>query len=184
MGATKIPRRPTQRVEGLKKEEMDCLTWYVLFGDSIEECFARFVAPQFKDNPRLLKEYAKQFMAGANVKDYVAAYKEELEVLLRDRERVSEIKKDDESDDDFKARMKRISVDKVMGKIAGMVDNIDDAESLLDTIKAMKDTGWFDGSSQNVPPRRYLPESCIRCKYKCFVDEHIKSGDIEEVAEK
>lgn len=184
MGATKIPRRPIQRVEGLKKEEMDCLTWYVLFGDSIEECYARFVVPQFKDNPKLLKEYAKQFMAASNVKDYLSAYKEELEVLFRERERIAEIKKDDESEEDFKARRKRESVEKVMAKIAGLVDEVSDAETLLDAIKAMKDTGYFENAVQNIPPRRYLPESCMLCKYKCFVDEHVKSGDIEEIAEK
>lgn len=185
MATIKIPRRPQKAIDGLKKEEMDCLNWYVIFGDPLEECYARFVVPQFKDNPKLLREYAKQFAAGAQVKEYIAAYKEELDSVGVEKQRVvaSARKKADESDEDYSTRRKRESVEKVMAKIADMVDDIGDAETLLDTVKAMKDTGYFENAVVASPPGRYLPISCNQCEYKAFIDKHVKSGDIEQTPE-
>lgn len=160
---------------------MDCLNWHILFGDPIESCYASFVVPQLRDNPKLLREYAKQFMASSSAKNYVAAYKDECAALFMDKGRT--VRKTQESDEDFNTRRKRESVEKVMVKITDMVDHIEDAETLLDTIKAMKDTGYFDSSVKTLPPGRYLPVCCIECEYKKFVDKHVKTGDIEEVKE-
>lgn len=180
MATIKIPRRPQKNADGLKKEEMDCLNWHVLFGDPIEECYARFVVPQFRDNPKLMREYAKQFMASSAAKNYLSAYRDELAAMFREREAAHTAKSDD-GDEDLNARRKRKSVEKIMARVAEMVDEISDAESLLDTIKAMKDTGYFDEATKVRPPGRWLPLTCMECELKQFVDKHVKSGDIEYV---
>lgn len=59
-----------------------------------------------------------------------------------------------------------------------------DADTIKTIVDVFKKAGLLkDEVDQTEAPRRYLPETCNLCRFKNFVEEHIKAGDIEEYEE-
>lgn len=108
---------------------------------------------------------------------FMDAYKETIKGVLGGKKTVVkgvEIS-DDRIDDAFKTFIKQA------------LENIEDGKEIdNDTFKLLmelfKKLGRFKDEEQQVEaPRRYLPERCSTCKYKQFIDENVRLGNIEEV---
>lgn len=68
---------------------------------------------------------------------------------------------------------KAVAVRKVVDWVVKNVDNIDALEHPEELIKVMNRLGMFgDEEVQEEKPRRYLPESCVECRYKKFIEEN------------
>lgn len=164
--SNKIPLRPQTGNFRLKKEEMDCITWFVLSGCSKLEAFLLFVHPELRNSPKVAKEYANEFFASPTVISYQIAYNNTLE----GREEAVDTSWDVDPNRTLERFRQRVL--STMNDASGLED-MEAAAKLGDRL------GMFDNEeSKAQPPQRYLAETCGRCRYRIFVEEQIKKGNI------
>lgn len=160
-----FPLRPKTGNFRLKKEEMDCITWFVLSGCSKLEAFLLFVHPELRNSPKVAKEYANEFFASPMVISYQIAYNNTLQGRDEDL---------DTSNLDPNQTLERFR--------QRVLSSMNDASGLEDMEAAAKlgdRLGMFDDEeSKALPPQRYLAETCGRCRYRIFVEEQKKKGNI------
>lgn len=165
-----VPLRPKSGNFRLKKEEMDCITWFVLSGCSKLEAFLLFVHPELRNSPKVAKEYANEFFASPTVISYQIAYNNTLEGRETDIDTL-------DVDPNRTLERFRQRVLSTMNDASGLED-METAAKLGDRL------GLFDNEeSKAQPPQRYLAETCSKCMYKTLVDEEIKKGNIIVVDE-
>ena len=132
-----------------------------------------FVRPDLKLNPKYLTKEANQFFASVDARNFIRAYRDTLLGANSNEEAES-----DEEDDREKRAGKAVQkfTDRVVEKMSGDIDSIDE----MDAIAKLADRVGVLAEKEEVieKPRRYLPETCGACRYKQFVEEHIKTGDI------
>lgn len=161
----RVPLRPNKGNFRLKKEEMDCITWFVLSSCSKLEAFLLFVHPELRNSPKVAKEYANEFFAHPTVQSYMIAYNNTLEGREANPEDVSL----DQNDTLERFRQRVLTT---MNEASGLED-MEAAAKLGDRL------GMFDNEeSKAQPPQRYLAETCGRCRYRIFVEEEKKKGNI------
>lgn len=166
-----IPIRPRNRKFRMEAKEMDCLTWYVLSGCKKEDAFGMFVKPDLVMNKKMLKEVAMQFFASADARDYISAYRATLEGRDVEQAELSD-------DDKEKRKVKAVQnfTDKVVDKMNGDLETVEEMDAVAKLADRVGVLG--DGEDVQESPRRYLPETCSACRYKQFVEENIKKGNI------
>lgn len=160
-----VPLRPKSGNFRLKKEEMDCITWFVLSGCSKLEAFLLFVHPELRSSPKVAKEYANEFFASPMVQSYMIAYNNTLEGRDVDI---------DTSNIDPTRTLERFRQ-----RVLSTMNDASGLEEMESAAKLGDRLGMFDNEeSKALPPRRYLAETCGRCKYRIFVEENIRKGKI------
>lgn len=159
-----IPMRADSPVR-LSESEKDCIAWCVLSGCSRNEAFAIFCRPELKDSRIVLEKVSAQFFGSADVISYMESYRSTVNKALtsQNTEKVF-------SADEMKSRKER-AMQKLMNYVIEQSNNIDNVENKEDIIKFADKLGLL-GSEEEVAetPRRYLPETCSRCRYKAFVE--------------
>lgn len=163
-----IPMRPKQGSFGLRPEEMDGLSYYVLSGCPRDIAFLKFIRPDFIGSKAAaaVKAAVTQFFAMKEVKDYIEAYKKTLNDVLNPTPTGAEKAGTLE---ERKARAKTKLVEFAMD-LAEDIEQASDPEFVL---KMADKAGLLDMDEQvEEQPRRYLPESCSSCRYRAFCEEN------------
>lgn len=169
-----IPLRPLNRRFRMDAKDMDCLVWYVISGCKKEEAYGLFVRPDIKaTSPSQLKIYSSQFFSSKDARDFISAYRDTLDGANKPK---GETTADDR--EKRKATAVQSFTDKVVEK---MHENLETVEE-MDAVAKLADRVGVLGDGEEVveQPRRYLPETCSACRYKLFVEENIKKGNIED----
>lgn len=162
---SRVPLRPNKGNFRLKKEEMDCISWFVLSGCSKTEAFLLFVHPELRNSPRVAKEYANEFFASPMVVSYQIAYNSTLEG------REANIDTSDVDPDNVLERFRQ--------RVLSQLNDANGIEAMESAAKLGDRLGLFDNEeSKALPPQRILTETCFHCKYRIFVEEGLKKGDI------
>ena len=160
-----VPLRPKSGNFRLKKEEMDCITWFVLSGCTKLEAFLLFVHPELRSSPRVAKEYANEFFASPMVQSYMIAYNNTLEGR--------------EEDVDISDLDPNKTLERFRQRVLSTLNDASGLEAMEAAAKLGDRLGMFgDEESKAEPPQRYLTETCGRCRYRIFVEENIKKGNI------
>lgn len=173
-----IPLRPSNYDKSIKKIDADTLTYSVLFGVSNNDAYLRF-HPEFTSGLGVInqagKAEARQFFQYAKHREYIDAYKTELEQYLSGKRNE---RKSIEIGEERKDRALKSLLNQAMSLVEGGI-GLD-----ADTIKVCSDIfnklGLIKVEEQKIEPaRRYLPVRCIsECSYRRFVENHIGNGDI------
>lgn len=169
-----IPLRPKGTYSQLTDNEQDALTWLVLSGRKRLDVFIEFVRPDLDKSPTA-KTYCEQFFAVADTRNYLKDYEETIKDFLTPKKKervegVSREKKAEEALNTFKDNV----IDAVNEPNA-------DVETLKDQAQLLKGIGMLkEEEITQAPPQRYLPERCVACEYKKFIDEQVSLGNIIE----
>lgn len=170
MAKMMLPMRPKGNYTQLKDEDMDCLTWHVISGRKLIDCFLTFVRPDLK-NSKGAKQWYEQFAAYAEVRNYIKDYTETLLDYFASLNNTKAEEDDDETKNTFRQNVK----ESVNQKGITDVEVLSAQATLLNKIGLLKDE-----EEVQVSPQRYLPERCGECRYKKFIDEQIREGNIIE----
>ncbi len=169
MAKSIIPLRPEGFSSSLKQAQQSALTWYVLSGCSRNEAFITFARPDMADkmSKAAVDDYAKQFFATKEAKDYIEAYRKTLDDFLHPAAKPTSTHT--ASLEERKAKAKT----KAMEFAMSLAENIEQAEDPETVLKLMDKVGLLDGDEEvEEQPRRYLPVSCSGCEYRKFVEEN------------
>ena len=174
MGKALIPLRPKGTYSQLTDNECDCLTWLVLSGRSRLDCFIEFVRPDLTDSPSA-KKYCEQFFAVADTRNYLKDYEEAIKEFLtpKKKERTESISREKRAESALESF--KDNVIDALEEDATDVDILKDKAQLAKTVGLLKEE-----EMTQAPPQRYLPERCLTCAYKQFIDEQVELGNIIE----
>lgn len=170
--ASKLPLRPKNKRYDLTEAELRALRNVVAFGEDKKDMYTAFVRPDLVTSPALLKKYSDQFFAQTDTRNFMADYGKLLDGVREEAEASAEPKTREER----KAQAVDKFTDKVVDKMSGVLDSVEE----MDAIAKLADrVGVLSEKEERVEAcRRYLPESCNRCRYKEFVEENVKLGNI------
>lgn len=181
MAEHNIPLRPKNYdASKVKKQDADCLTYVAIMNCKNEDAFKLWHPEYLTPEGRLNvagKNACKQYFSYARHREYLDDMRATLEEYCKGLSTpkvvvdVSENRKD-------KAVSKLIS-----DCLDAINDNSSlDPETLKDFVTMAKALGVLKEEQEQIEaPRRYLPERCSTCKYKQFIDENVRLGNIEEV---
>lgn len=177
--AEMIPTRPNgYDYKGIKKADCDCLTAAVLLEIKNEDAFIKW-HPEYLNAKGGISEHGKsvsvQFFNAPKHKEYTKAFKATIEDFCKGKGGVS-------ASEPIEKRKDKAVSKLVSDCLDAINDNKDlDPEVLKDFVTMAKALGVLkDEQEQMEIPRRYLPERCSSCKYKQFIDENVKLGNIIE----
>lgn len=170
MAKQNIPLRPDGEYKQLSDDERDCLTWMVLTGRSKIECFTTFVRPDLK-NTKSATQWADQFFAVADVRNYIKAYEQTLKEYFNPKKKT----RDRDAEAEEALTTFRDNVINAVNK-----SDITDVETLADQATLLNRIGMLkDEEEAQVGPIRYLPQACNdSCVYRLFCEKGIQNGDI------
>lgn len=170
MGKMMIPMRPKGKYIQLDENAMDCLTWHVISGRKLIDCFIAFVRPDLKGS-KGAKQWYDQFVAYADVRNYIKDYTETLLDYFSSLNNTKQEEDDDETKNTFRQNVK----ESVNQRGITDVEVLSAQATLLNKIGLLKEE-----DEVQMAPQRYLPERCNSCSYKQFIDEQVKEGNIIE----
>lgn len=171
MTRKKIPMRPVGTYK-LKEEEMDALTYRVISGCADVVAFRLFVNRDLVLSQGALAMRTRQFFADKEARRYMEDYQETLDCFFG--EKLPEATTEEE-----KNRRFSLGIEKLKNYAVQMANNIDSADEPEEVIKFWKSLGLLkDDAEGEEAPRRYLPERCGDCVYRCFVEGAVEKGDI------
>lgn len=171
MAKKKIPMRPAGTYK-LKEEEMDALTYRIISGCADVVAFRLFVNRDLALSAGALAMRTRQFFADKEVRRYMEDYQETLDCFFG--ESLPEATTAEEMD-----RRYILGIEKMKAYAVKMANDIDSAEEPEEVIKFWKQLGLLKDDSESVEqPRRYLPERCGECVYRCFVEGAVEKGDV------
>ncbi len=177
-----IPQRAKNEKEfpQLKKLDKQIIAYKVLMGVSNQDAF-RLFHPEYLDGNGRLNAAGVQdckffFNYGKN-REYIEAYTATVEDFLKGNKRNStaEIAIDEgRKDKALKA---------LLNRAMSLVEDNDalDPDTLKTLTEIFKKTGILKEEVEvQEKPRRYLPSTCADCRYKQFIDEQVRLGNIVE----
>lgn len=175
MAKLKIPLRPNTRTNyELNEDEMDCIVWTIISNRERIDTWMMFVLPEAKNQIKSKrKEACDAWWSQPNVKQFIKDYRQALEDANNPQKKVV---RDKEKEADDALNTFRDNVIKAVN-----TEGITDVETLADQATLLNRIGMLkDEEEVQVGPIRYLPTRCDECRYKKFIDEQIKLGNIVE----
>lgn len=174
MAKALIPLRPKGEYAQLTEVEKDALTWLVLSKRNRVEVFVEFVRPDLEKSPQA-KNYCEQFFAVADTRNYLKDYEETIKEFLtpKKKERTESISREKRAESALETF--KDNVIEALEEDATDVDILKDKAQLAKTVGLLKEE-----EMTQEPARRYLPERCVSCAYKQFIDEQVELGNIVE----
>lgn len=175
MAKLKIPLRPnTKKNYELPEEHMDCIVWTIISNRPRIETWIMFVAPEAQKQIKAKREEAcEAWWSQPNVKQFVKDYRQALDEANNPQKKVLR-DKEKEADDALNTFR-----DNVINAVN--TEGITDVETLADQATLLNRIGMLkDEEEVQVAAQRYLPERCVECRYKKFIDEQIELGNIVE----
>jgi hypothetical protein len=163
----KIPYKPSKKFPDLTKEQCDCLSYYYFSSCKQSEAFKLFIKPDTELGQRAMRAISsKELFDSSTAKKYLKALDDEVTVFLEPYKA--------KATNDEERKMNRLKrIDAMREKALGIIEkNLDDPEEAMDAVKILcKEFIDDENDNVNVPPQRYLPDSCNSCRYKVFCDE-------------
>lgn len=173
-----IPNRPIPDESKIPASDKDMIAYMVAFNIPNQKAFALW-HPEFLDSSGKLNKTGRaactQFFNYSKNREYADAYKRTLAEFL---ERKDNSALDDEIE--INESTKKARVQDMLGRLIKMAKaNPDDPDLVKLEGEIYKKIGWFDESTEaQEAPRRYLPERCSACAYRCFVESNVEGGKI------
>lgn len=174
-----IPRRPQCIESRLTVLEKNCIEYAAAFSAKNEEAFLLFHPEYITSDGKLSNEgkrRCKDFFSYSKNKEYRDAYTAYLKAFLNGDKGKGEthLIEVDESRKDK-------ALKSLLNQAMSMVESGDTLEP--DTLKVLteifKKLGILkDEVEEQEAPRRYLPERCSACTYRCFVESNVEGGKI------
>lgn len=173
-----IPNRPNPDTSKIPASDKDLLSYAIAFSIPNQKAFALW-HPEFLDSSGKLNKTGRaactQFFNYAKNREYVDAYKRTLAEFLERKDSNVSIDaelSEDRIDNAYKNLLRLAIEDLERGHV---VDN--DTYKLY--MELFKKLGRFkDDVEEQEAPRRYLPERCSACTYRCFVESNVEGGKI------
>lgn len=175
MARSIIPLRPKDFTSPLSQAEQSCLTWFVLSGCTRKEAFVTFARPDMLNSKAkaAIDEFVKQFFAGKEAKEYLAAYEQTIVDFITPKKKEAPAV-DPATVEEKKSR----SLTKLVEYVLSESENIDQAEDPKAILDYANKIGIFDmGEKIEELPRRYLPVTCGECEYRKFVEENCERDE-------
>lgn len=174
-----IPRRPQCIESKLTVLDKNCIEYAAAFSAKNEEAFLLF-HPEFITSDGKLsnegKRRCKDFFSYSKNKEYRDAYTAYLKEFLSKKEQP----KSETSAiiDDARKDNARVAL---YNKVIKLIEGDEDLDP--DTLKIAVDMAKklsivADDVVEQESPRRYLPERCSSCSYRCFVESNVEGGKI------
>lgn len=175
--AKKIPIRPDSHANyNLTDDEMDCISWVILSGRNRKDVWVKFVMPNIKDlHKNRIQEESDEWWKQANVKRYIAEYNQTLEEYFSPQSKRNVARDREKEAEEALITFRDNVISAVNNPDVTDVETLTDQATLLNRIGMLKEE-----EEVQVAPVRYLPVSCSTCRYKQFIDEQIKEGNIVE----
>lgn len=171
MARKKIPMRPVGEFK-LKEEEKDALTYHIISGCDRVTAFSLFLNQNLALSRNALVMRAQQFFSDREARRYMEEYQQTLDCFFG--EKLPEATTSEEKD-----RRLMMAKEKMKEYAINMANGINSAEEPDGVIKFWKDLGLLKDETEEVEqPRRYLPERCGECVYRCFVEGAVEKGDM------
>lgn len=167
----RIPTRPTDTsvCKGLKEEERNMLSYYVLFGCTKEYAFERFMLFEYKMSKVAITKQSNQFFASKEAQAYLKAYRDTIDKFVAGESQPTQVVDTEQNASDRNKKRKLAAAQKIIDYVikgASEIDMMDDPETF---VKLADKVGLFDDFEQAVEsPRRYLPETCGSCRFFQF----------------
>lgn len=177
MAKIKIPLRPNSKTKyELSNDEMDCIVWNIVFNQSRIDCWMRFVCPEAETQIKAKREAScEAWWSGEQVRKFIKDYNKTLDEIFNPSTKKT---KENNVELDPKAVTRKLSQKAL--KVADESD-INTVEDVVNVTDALKPFGYLKEQEEiQVAPIRYLPTRCDECRYKKFIDEQIKEGNIIE----
>ena len=159
------------------KAEKDMMSYAVLYGCSNSAAYALFNRHLLDKNGKLNKagqSECRMFFSHPNNIAYMDAMRAHLEALTKGTVKTL-------SADAINDSRKDNALKSLLNQAMSLVEKGEDldAESLKTISEIFKKLGILkDEVEEQEAPRRYLPERCGACAYRCFVESHVDSGEI------
>lgn len=174
-----LPNRPIPDTSKIPASDKDMLSYAIAFAIPNQKAFALW-HPEFLDSSGKLNKTGRaactQFFNYSKNREYADAYKRTLTEFLSKKERP----KSEASaiiDDARKDNARVALYNKVIRLIEG--DDELDPETLKIAVDMAKKLSIVaDDVVEQESPRRYLPERCSSCSYRCFVESNVEGGKI------
>ena len=135
--------------------------------------------PELSGTPNLLKRKTDEFFMSSDAVGFITEYRAfleaETEVKVVAPEKTTAFSSED------REKRKRRALELLADDLVDQIYALRDGDGGVDreTILKMVDRiGWLgDEEVKPEEPRRYLPESCSRCRYKLWIEENCDSTD-------
>lgn len=180
-----LPTRPIpDDFTTIKAADKDCLAYALIMGAPNDKAFLLF-HPEFSDEQGKLtkvgRTQSRQFFAYAKNREFQDALRHTIEKQLGGKAKLSV----DDSTEISESR-KDEALKMLFNKALQVVESGGelDPDTLKVTTEIFRKLGILKEDVEvQEAPRRYLPERCSSCRYKQFIDEQVRLGNIEETAE-
>lgn len=179
MAKKRLPIKPntTTRYSFNEKEKL-ALCCYCMFECSKQTAFS-LAHPELSGTPNLLKRKTDEFFMSSDAVGFITEYRAFLEAETEVKVVAPEktIAFSNEDREERKRRALELLADDLVDQIYALRDG--DGGVDRETILKMVDRiGWLGDEEVKIEePRRYLPESCSRCRYKLWIEENCDSTD-------
>lgn len=172
----KLPLQPKYKKYDLTEAEKKAIRNVVVFGEDKKEMYKVFVRPDLVTAPAVLKKYSDDFYNRSETRDFIRDYTKMLEGVQEEAEQrgvpLSREQRKAQANESFD------------DKVIDLEQKVDSIESAVAWATLANKSGVRKDEEEKVEsPRRYLPERCSECKYKVFVEENIKKGNIVDDGE-
>lgn len=176
-----LPNRPIPDDSRIPAADKDLLSYAIAFAIPNQKAFALW-HPEFLDSSGKLNKTGRaactQFFTYSKNREYADSYAAYLKEFLSGDKEKSEVHliEVDESRKDK-------ALKSLLNQAMSMVESGDtlDPDTLKVLTEIFKKLGILkDEVEVQEAPRRYLPERCSSCRYKQFIDEQVRLGNIEE----
>lgn len=183
MAKKRLPINPnTSTRYSFSDKEKLALCCYCMFECSKPVAFA-LAHPEISGTPNIMKRKTDEFFMSSETVGFITEYNAFLESLnhpvAEEVEEKKPIKAKYTAEEREKMRLEALDVlaDDLVKQILALRDggeNID-RETIL---KMVDRIGWLkEDEVREEEPRRYLPESCSRCRYKIWIEENCDSTE-------
>lgn len=174
-----IPNRPIPDESKIPAADKDMLSYSIAFAVPNQKAFALW-HPEFLDSSGKLNKTGRaactQFFNYSKNREYADSYATYLKEFLSGDKEKSEthLIEVDESRKDK-------ALKSLLNQAMSMVESGDtlDPDTLKVLTEIFKKLGILkDEVEEQEAPRRYLPERCSACSYRCFVESNVEGGKI------
>ena len=177
MAKKRLPIKPNTATRySLNEKERLALCCYCMFECSKQTAFS-LAHPELSGTPNILKHKTDEFFMSSEAVGFITEYRAFLETGTEVEVAAPEKTKTFSNEDREERKRKALELlaDDLVDQIYALRDGDEgiDRETIL---KMVDRIGWLGDEEVRVEaPRRYLPESCSRCRYKIWIEENCEN---------
>lgn len=169
--------------KGLKEEQMEAMSYYVISGCTREYAYGHFINTDYKMTKTAISTLSGQLFGSKEGRAYMAAYRKTLDGVIstaKEKSGKQHTEIQDDGNPEIMKKRKMTAVQKIVGYILDEAVHIKDSDDPETLVKIADKVGLFDEFEKDVEtPRRYLPQTCMTgCRYRLFCEDNIANGNI------